>query len=104
MNESLDVSRVAEEFSAASIHSAATQQLAGAVRSRGVAAAASVNLGDWQAMRLANGVVGEAFDAGASRGSVADALEMVAQLQTVMGEVALALTGAKLTNRRTVGR
>jgi len=99
MNESLDISRVADELSAAGIHSATTQKLADTVRSRGVAAAACVGASDWQSMRLMNRIVAEFFDAGMSRNRAAATLELVAQLQDVMGQVTYALA-----DRRTVGR
>ena len=99
MNESLDISRVADELSAAGIHSAMTQKLAEAVRSRGAAAAACVGALDWQAMRLMNRIVAEAFDGGMSRNRAAATFELVAQLQDVMGQVVWALA-----DRRTVGR
>lgn len=99
MNESLDISRVAEELSAAGIHSTMTRRLADTVRSRGAAAAACVGATDWQAMRLMNSIVAEAFDAGMSRNRAATTFELVAQLQDVMGQVTYALA-----DRRTVGR
>ena len=99
MNESLDISRVAEELSAAGIHSSMTKKLADTVRSRGAAAAACVGAMDWQALRLINRIVADAFDAGMSRNRAAATLELVAQLQDVMGQVTYALS-----DRRTVGR
>ena len=100
MNESLDISRVAEELSAAGIHSSLTKRLAEAVRTRGVAAVPSLGaFADWQTMRAVNTFIGSAFDAGATRQELSDQLEVAAQLQDVMGQVVWALA-----DRRTVGR
>ena len=93
MNEMLDATVTADEFTLAGIDSALTARLADAVRTAGAAAVHALGAGafaDWQTGRDVNALVASALDAGASTEALACDLDLVAQLQSLLSpELAL---------------
>ncbi len=93
MNETLDAAVTADQFTLAGIAPALTARLAAAVRERGAAAVHALGAGavaDWTTSRGVNALIASALDAGATKEQLANDLELVAQLQSMVSlELAL---------------